>query len=274
MNFGFNTCSFLATFLLLLTFVTSCRKNPESQPGPGNPPARRLVKIEEGLNSSFFEYNNDSTLRKIITIIDDGNGPEEFSESFSYYADKKIAEVVSENSTKLIFHYENGRLKLIDRINRFGERSSYSEYLWQENNLRTLNTYLKDNTGQGGGNAFLLVFKLEYTYYTDNNLRQVSGFARDMFTGQLVPTGTEKFEAYDNKINPLAALKTYALSRTEIIGRHNHIRKLRYDENNLLVETIETTYTYDQNGYPVSSVEKHKPHGLLPFYLNYKYTYQ
>src|SRR5688572_2466646 len=97
----------VSAILALATIAfASCRKDPKPNK-PGNN-TTKITRIEEnGFITSKFEYNTDGTLKKVISAITLGS---ETSFTFTYNAEKKVSEYVTNNGYKSKYVYINGVL--------------------------------------------------------------------------------------------------------------------------------------------------------------------
>lgn len=234
--------SFLAFSLLFPLLFTACDYkdeilSPEQQ-------QKQLSKIVQDANNYTALYYNNGKLSKYENFFN------------------------SQLTTRIILNYE-GQAKPQSE-NFVGSTGDYMKYYYYNSNsmLDSMSYSFKDSAGNyvpqgyikyyynGLGqlnkteqytNSNLLVVKFEYTYDSNGNLIEEKQFNSE----QLVSDATM---TYDDKVNPWYSLKDYLLYNVSI-NKNNALNRNQvfYDSQENYQNTI-TSYVYDSDGYPISSV--------------------
>lgn len=257
----------IAKHLLLVCFTLSmvcCRKGdyPPDMPKPSDPkpveasadiPSVKLKEMSvEKLPSPYYHFNyNDSGY---ITQVIYSSG---LTTYYISYTGKKIQTIETNkdvpfdiNKDKIVYEYTNGDATLIKVIDKNGifYRKCTLSYL-SSHQLQKLTWELNPGTG------FVTEQTLVFSYYTDSNLKEIA--YHDFAVGpQQDRTYTERFENYDNKVNPdgFTWLHTNqhhpVLLPTTRLQKNNPGRDIRTGAQVLTYEA-NYSYTYDAADRPL-----------------------
>lgn len=230
---------------LAAVFTVSCDKDDVKQPSTG---IKLVQRVQESANNfTSFDYNAAGLATRLNTKED---GDEQIV-TVEYDANHKATTGML-NNTPLKFVYAGNLLDTIHYIpgNQQGDIPlSYLKLSYQNNRVSSMVNYLKVE-GQDD-HPFL-----KNTYeYLGGDVKTQTSYVWDVFADEFVQNEKYVYE-YDNKINPLQSLGVLSITFFQVQSEHNPVKKITYDHDNNVVETVTYTYTYDSDGYPTSITEK------------------
>lgn len=255
-----------------LVFV-SCKKDKSGPDNPGNNPGnptKRISRIEEnGITSATFEYNPDGTLKRISSVT----SPDHTTHfTFTYNAEKKVTEFVTDEGYKAKYVYINGKL---DRTENYsdGEKVSESVFTYENNRIKT-NT-LFSGFPQGGGTVFYKpTYRAVYSYFGNGNVMRIEIQALNRQSGEMEVKQIHMYHQYDNKKNPLAVLSDFSqIVLYQPAHINNPLAEELLDANGGFLESTNNVYTYDDAGYPVTLKTTIKDESGVPNVINVKFFY-
>ncbi|MDR2273185.1 MAG: hypothetical protein LBF27_19905 [Sphingobacterium sp.] len=242
----FKTAS-IVTFVVTVFALFSCSKNSSDTVNPIDDSFRKLKKIEiDAKNSIELKYANEA-LTEILDITDGALS----STKINYNTDKKPQEVfLPEGKVKFIyttdklvkeeFYSPNSQTVAASNLYHYDGNKPIEIISYDEQDEPFLRRMLFYNVngdvdrmelyGPGDNDTFKLMMKVKY--------------------------------AYDDKINPfLYSIGNYLSLFNQIYSKHNIVVETTEDYQGVVSEVVTTSYTYDQNGYPLTASEKTvKPH--------------
>lgn len=254
----------VATAALLFT---ACKKDKDHNEAPGQTPppaaAAKLKKVSSDDHMLEFGYNADGSLQT-VKISDDfiTNGvPTTFN--VNYTADKKISELKTNAGFRIVPHYENGGLATADMIDETGEVMLTTRYEY-------LNGVLKSATGSVQG---IEALKFSFTSDADGNVSKTEVRSYNPLSGQLELTGRTDY-TYDGKTNPMYSHKALLYLLLQNTPKNNVTKEQTFDGQNSLDETVEYTYTYNNQNLPQSATVKTTAAGQGATTTTLTYSYQ
>lgn len=279
------------TFLLFLG-LASCKKDEttptETNPDPTPASAKKLLKKihidDDGDNfyDESFTYNADSLVstRLYTESYDAGMDKREWRSFFFYNAadpkpvkDSTVYTQITSMGTKQATTISYYTYDAQNRITKTASYSATGALVYQKifsyaPGLRIEDYFLTDQAGNG----------IPFVYYhdtlsinTQNQVTQILSGNTGLFTASY-----KTLYSFDSHKNPYYDLNTikygargtdsaYAVEHT--IGPNNYINVKRYNSDTTtpfnLFQEIENSYTYNDDGYPVSNseVESYYPSG-------------
>lgn len=256
----FTAKQFLILSLLGISLF-SCSKDDADSPTKPNKVEKKLSKIEiDANNYSVFKYN-----KGLLAELEDLTDGEFERSTIKYNNDKKPIEVLNAQG-KIKFGYTDERLVKEELYNTGSDIiGTYNQYTYQGKQVNEV-------TGYGLYEQDEPYFKRKYFYYPNGDVEKVEIY---------VPNGNNGFKLsikiayeYDNKINPfVGSVGSYLALFTQIYTQHNVIKETTTNAAGTLSNVITTTYTYDNDGYPLTATEKEIENDGDPVTTRMKFVY-
>lgn len=244
MNFIFSK-QWFAIVALSSMILTACSKD-DSNPGPGQTPAKKIVKIEEDDNTTTtFFYNTDGSFQKITLTDPDG---ENNTMTFAYTGNK-LSTITNSDGSKIKYTYDGDKISKADILDEANRQVSYNQFAYQ--NGKVVSVTVNANTAEEGDPEYIEYLKTQFTYYANGDTKDMTTSIFNPLTSQLEVAEKKTYEQYDTKTNPLAQLGEFSKVFLMDMSARNPLVEKSFDENGLLTETVTYQYTYDAAGYPV-----------------------
>ena len=258
----------------LIVLLSACKKD-KADDNPAPAPAKKLVRVEENANSYLnFEYNSDGTLKKVVVALDEEDGPSVKVLTLAYGENKKISRIDTEEGFHINYRYEDGNLMSTEVKDAQNQTISASAFAYENGRLVNFGEFYPFPAEDGSDIiTHKRVREMKYTYHADGNIRTVTTSLLNPLTDQLEKAGSRVYDSYDGKKNPIASQKEFSLGFFQEFSSANIINEKVFDGDGAMEETIERTYTYDANGFPLTSVEKTTPAGQPAQTKNFKFIY-
>lgn len=240
--------------------TTSCKKDNEKQPDNA---ATKLIKVEESASVyTTFGYNTTGQVNKIVSK--DAEGEEAIQ--ITYDGNKPTVATTAIGSTK--FTYANNKL---DVAELYAGTTKIGQIKINYVNGTVNNVVVSHNLGEGGSTTFA---KTVYEYYANGDVKKETDYGWNDANETFVVSGSTVFE-YDDKNNPMLALGDVYQVTFNLVSKHNPVKEIVSDETGALTHTNFYTYTYNNNGYPVTAQKKKiTANEANTVVSNIKYTYQ
>ncbi|XVJ65313.1 MAG: hypothetical protein HEQ40_03755 [Lacibacter sp.] len=256
------TKTLFATFSVMVAF-TSCKKEDSVQTPPK---PLQLTEFKSGDDITRFSYNTDGSLKTLFLSNDPISLDDDVTYTVSYLANKKINEFTGSNGTKIKLSYTNG---LITKAEAFNGTIKYAETVYEYNG-----TVLKSGTiSIVDQNNTVPYFKSDLTFNAAGNATRSNAFVFNPLTNQLEAAGYV-LNQYDNKVNPFAALNDVILVFWQETSKNNVVKQEYFSNTGAAEEVVETTYTYNAQGYPVTAVMRETAPGQQPSTATISFKYQ
>jgi YD repeat-containing protein len=254
----------LSTGIALLSF-SSCKKDDvETPPPPAKTP--QLAKFTNGAETTQFSYNADGSFKSITLSTDPLTGDDNITYTAQYGANQKMTQLNGTNGAVLRLTYANS---LLSKMEGFTGTDKFVQTTYEY-----AGTVLKSSTHAYADNgAMVPFFKGDYTFTAGGNISRVNTAAINLITNQLEADGHVMLQ-YDDKVNPFAALGDVYTIFWQAVTKNNLTKQQHYNKNGVPGLLMETTYTYNAQGYPTAAVEKEQLPGEPPVLKNLSYTYQ
>lgn len=246
-------------------FFVSCKKDDKDNNGGTNPTpaAAKLKKVSQGDDTIEFGYAADGSLQNVKVNDDFLTNGDLTTFTVVYNPAKQISELRASDGSKIVAHYENNELTSSDM---YDETST----LIFSNRYEYLNGVLKSVvSGVGGVDAL----KFSFNYDAAGNVSKTSTWGYNPATGQLQATGSTTHE-YDSKTNPLFAHKTLLYLLFQNPAKNNITKETDLTVQNVVDETREYTYQYNNQNLPQSATVKTTPAGQPSTTATILYSYQ
>ena len=248
-----------ALYLLVAAtlFTTACQKDPVEKPIDPEQ-TKKLMKVSEDANNySAFEYNADGNLSKMTIASDEDGDPEILAITYTYNDQKKptglnfagIANfkyIYSGNKITKVELYSNNILGAYDVLHYTGEMISKVEKYFR-----------------GANATFELDSKSEYSYYDNGNIKETKNYIMND-DAQWEHTDTQQYLQYDTKKSPYKSIGEVNIGLfLEFLSVNNITRWKRINPNGNITTETEISYTYNTEGYPLTSTVKSTVDGVV-----------
>jgi len=253
--------SFFATLLTLLVF-SSCTKPVDDVPEE----RLQLTEFSDGSDVTRFEYNTDRSLKKIILSNDPVSLDDNVTYTVKHLNQGKIDELTGSNGTKIKLSYTNGFLSKAEAFDGT-IKISQTDYAYNGNVLRSSTISMIEN------NTAVPFFKGEFTFTSTGNISRTNAFMYNPLTNRLEATGYVN-KQYDTKINPFATLGDVVKVFWQVAPVNNVTKAEYFNATGQPEEVVQTTYTYNAKGYPVSATMRETEAGQPPVTATLTYKYQ
>lgn len=252
-----------AAFISLLAF-SSCKKEKSDEPATPSKPLL-LKEFSDGTDITRLTYNADSSVKTITLNNDPISLDDNVTYNVTYSANKTISELNGSNGTNIKATYNNGKITKAEMFNgtvKFAE----TEYTYNGSVLQSSTISIVDN---GSKQPY---FKSVFIFNNAGNITRSDVSLYNPFTDQLEPSGYV-LQQFDSKKNPFSSLGDVILVFWQAASKNNTIKQEYFDAAGKAEEVVETTYTYNAQGYPVKATMKETQPGQQPTTatINYKY---
>jgi len=222
---------------------------------------KKLSKIEvDADNYSEFKYTN-GVLTELIEVADEGLT----RSRITYDNSKKPIEVETQEG-KIKFVYSGDRLEKEEISYTDAETFHYNKYEYQ-------GAQVKEVTGYGLVEEDKPYYRRKLFYNQQGEVEREEIY--DLTENNTLDLSVKINYEYDNKINPyMTTVGSYLSLFTHTYSKHNIVKEVTTNAQGTLNQTITTTYTYDNAGYPLTAVEKKVENGGNPIVINRKFVYQ
>jgi hypothetical protein len=254
--------TFIAAFVIVTAF-SACKK-PVSEPSvPAGP--FLLKEFSDGTDTTRFTYNPDSSVKTITLNNDPISLDDNVTYNITYSANKTISELIGSNGTNIKATYDNGKIAKAEMFNgtiKYAE----TEYTYTAGIIESSTISLVDN---GAKQPY---FKSVFTVNNAGNISRTDVSMYNPFTDQLELTGFV-LQQFDSKKNPFTLLGDVMLVFWQAASKNNTTKQDYFDAAGKAEEVVETTYTYNAQGYPVRATMKETQPGQQPTtaIITYKY---
>jgi len=262
--------------LLVLSIATigfaSCKKD-KSNPGPDPDPTpveKKLTSIEEnGVRTASFTYNADGTLKEIQAFFDPGNAT---TFVYTYNAQKKPVELVSDEGYKVKYVYENGVLRLTENYDG-AQKVSENSFVYENGKMKS-NTMLAGFPQPDGSILYKPTFRVVYTYNANGSVQKISNYVKTGLGDNLELEDEYVYMSYDSKKNPFSVIADFSqVLLFQPVHINNPLTEKYLDAAGATLETTENVYTYDAAGYPLTVKSTVTPTGGTATVTNTKFNY-
>jgi hypothetical protein len=228
-----------------LTCIHGMRKGkickPAIWPNPKTGGGRSGQRVHEA------GIHPDKTVKKVVMQDETVTNGDPVTFNFTY-AQGKISLVQKNDGETLKPTYTNGLLTKVEVL-LANDVFSYTEYEWLNGKVKNATLYVMD---AGQATPFT---KFEFSYNAAGNVGTTRAWIYNPLTDQLEYSGKVDY-LYDNRENPLNAFSDFMLMVWRAPSANNAINEKHYDDNDLLEQTVEYTYTYDAKGLPTKASVK------------------
>jgi len=253
-------------FLALISSLalSSCKKEKSEEPSSSLKPLL-LTEFSDGTDVTRLTYNPDSSVRTITLNNDPISLDDNVTYTVTYSQNKTISELNGSNGTNIKATYTNGKIEKAEMFNgtiKYAE----TEYTYAGGVINSSTISLVDN---GSKTPY---FKTVLTFNAAGNISRSDVSMFNPLTNQLEPTGYV-LQQFDTNKNPFTSLGDVLLIFWQDASKNNTIKQSYFDAAGKPQEVVETTYTYNAQGYPVRATMKETEPGQQPTTATITYKY-
>ncbi len=273
MPFGLITRKMFFVTLSAVVLFSSCKKDKHDD-GPVPVPEKKIAAVRIDQNNYLeLTYGADGKLSRVKFAEEETPGVQIMD--ITYGTNKRIKSILLNDGIEVEYIYENGRLAQTQTLAQTGHIITSGAYYYENGNLVDYGQFLPYPLEDGSeGVLYKRVNDSKYVYNSDRSIRSITNTFRNPITDKMDPAGKRIYDTYDGKINPLKALDDFAYGFLQELNPSNVTKETVYDENGVIEEVIERTYTYDSYGYPLTCSEKSTPTGGNAVIKTLRFTYK
>lgn len=257
--------------IVVTILFAACSKDstPGTDPVPGS--GKKLTRIEyDGGNYQNIQYNSNGSIGKITTHFEYSGGNSQTIVYNFIYNGPLLSEIQLDNGSKYKYTYANQQVVKTETFNITGSLVSKFEYSYSNGKLSRIEGFLRM---QGGNISTTPSYRFDNSYYSNGNLQKLIQYYADQTTGVLEKTDEIVFDQYDTKRNTTVLFESNPFLPAEILIPNNPLTETHYDANGTVQQTVTHSYTYDNEGNPVTRKTTTKMIGLPEEIDNTKFFY-
>ncbi len=260
----------IALFLSLV--LVACSKDsvvtPDPAPQPGG--TKKLAKIEyDGGSYQSMTYNSNGTINTITVHIAYSQGTPDHIVYNMFYSGGLATELRGSDGSKFKYLYVNQQLVKTE-VYAAGNLVAFYEYTYANGKLVRTDGY---HRLPGGTVSSTPTMRYGQEYYANGNLKKMSLYYRNTNTGVLEKSNDYLIDQYDTQPNTSAIFENNPFMPLESLIPNNPLSELHYDMNGALEETVIHTYTYDNDGAPLTRKTTTKTSGFPDQVENARFYY-
>lgn len=235
--------------MVAISTLFACKKEDSLQ----QPASDKLLELQSGSEYLKLQYGSNGKLSKAIMVDETATNGEEVTFNISYNAEGKISEVQKSDGETIRPVYENNRLVRAEVI-AGAERIGYTAYGYENGVLKTAEIKFT------AFNDEITMMKFAFTYDAQNRVSQTHLWLYNPLTDELEFAGRTNTE-YDNKVNPLYAIKDFLMLIWEIPAPNNIIKETQFKPDGSTDEVREYNITYNDKNQPAQAVMRSNSNG-------------
>lgn len=243
----------LAALSFILLFA-ACTKDLTESADPGTDPSNnsgnKISKIEyDGGSYEGISYNSNGTVNKITNHLEYGGGNAQTINYSFVYNGSQVTEINGDDGSKFKYSYQNQQVVKTEVFAATGNMIAYYQYTYTNGKLTRTDAF---NRLPGGAISTTPTVRYDFEYLGSGNLDKMILYYRDASSGILEKTNEYQFSQYDSKHNRSALFENNPYLPMESFTPNNPLKELHFDANGVLEETVTYTYTYDNDGNPLT----------------------
>ena len=247
----------IVLYMAAIFLLQACNKDntPPAQPGTGTTPPADVVLLKDIVYSSLpspyyhFEYNTADKISKASFASDLAV----YQVSYAGNNISEVKQINGSNHDRIEYTYDNGKPVIAKYIKTDG--TNYLNVFFNytaEGKLSSMEWDMKS-----GDIGFLVYKEINFTYYTDGNLMDMTFHYHDIDGIQTATTFTDHYENYDSNKNAdeftlYQEFNIHTLLLPQIKLQQNNPGKVTRTGSASLTYEINYTYTYNSNKFPLN----------------------
>ena len=229
--------TFCLVAISIATF-TSCNKDAVQK---ASIPVSSISKYSNGNEFMQFEYNSDSTVKKVTVKSELSTAGEATDFLVVYNNDKSIKELTTTNEDKIVPAYTNGLLTKADIV-RHDRKVAFTNYNYENNKLRDITIYFIEEERN------IPVLQFKFSYNNAGNISETVTMMADGADGKLTYAGSNKMD-YSTNINPLYQHNDLLILFWQPVSKNNVRTESVYNKKNVVLAKNSYVYSYQNNEY-------------------------
>lgn len=247
-----NWMSRLLVMITMVMLVAGCTKEfetdlPDPNPGtPGNTKKLSKISYDDGSYMSI-QYNAEGKPIKITDLQKNSGGDDTNVYTLIYNGDK-LVEMKLTDGTKYTYTYTGANVTKVEIVSPNNVVIAYYAYTYQDGRLvRT------DGFGSITGTISTTPnVRFELAYYSNGNIKSMTTWYQDYTSGLLEKSDVYEIETYDNKRNTSLLFENNPYIPLLLIVPNNPLTEKHYDKSGRPYASVTHTYTYDDQGNPLT----------------------
>lgn len=252
----------LLAMTTLVVLIAGCTKEfeadlPDPNPGtPGNTKKLSKISYDDGSYMSI-QYNAEGKPIKIIDLQKNSGGDDTNIYTLSYNGDK-LVEMSVTDGTKYKYTYTGANVTKVEIVSPNNVVIAYYAYTYQDGRLIRTDGY-GSITGTISATPNV---RFDLAYYANGNIKSMTTWYQDYSTGVLEKSDVYEIETYDNKRNTSLLFENNPYLPLLMIVPNNPLTEKHYDNAGQAYATVTHTYTYDDQGNPLTRKTVTKETGM------------
>lgn len=244
---------------------SSCKKEG-SIPAPIPPKPLQLTEYTIGSDVYKFAYDANGGLKTVTLGNDPLTGDDDVTYTLKYLANKKIEELTGSNGARIKLSYTNNLLTMAETFVGT-EKIGVSNYAYTGTVLKTAEISFVHN------NTAVPFYKADFVVNAAGNITRTNAYVYNPLTNAMEAGGHINLQ-YDSKVNPFVALGDIMLIFWQGATKNNVTKEEHFSSNGQAEEMLETTYIYNERGYPTRGTVTETQPGQQPATSILTFTYK
>jgi len=252
----------LLVMITMIVLIAGCTKEfeadlPDTDPGtPGNTKKLSKISYDDGSYMSI-QYNAEGKPIKITDLQKNSGGDDTNIYTFSYNGDK-LVEMTATDGTKYKYTYTGANVTKVEIVSSNNNVIAYYAYTYQDGRLvRTDGFGMITGTISTTPNV-----RFDLTYYSNGNIKSMTSWYQDYSSGVLEKSDVYEIETYDTKRNTSLLFENSPYIPLLMMVPNNPLTEKHYDKTGQPYATVTHTYTYDDQGNPLTRKTVTKEPGM------------
>lgn len=238
--------------ITIVVLIAGCTKEfeaelPETDPGtPTNGKKLSKISYEDGSYMSI-QYNAAGKPVKITDLHKNSGGDDINQYTLTYNGDKLVDMTVNDG-TKYKYTYTGVNVTKVEIVSPNNEVIAYYEYSYQDGRLIRTDGF----SSMAGTISTTPNIRFELEYFTNGNIKSMTTWYKGYTSGVLEKSDVYEIETYDNKRNTSLLFENNPYIPLLIRVPNNPLTEKHYDKAGQAYATVTHTYTYDDQGNPLT----------------------
>lgn len=252
----------LLALITTIVLIAGCTKEfeadiPDNNPGtPGNTKKLSKISYDDGSYMSI-QYNAEGKPIKITDLQKNSGGDDTNIYTLTYNGDK-LVEMKVTDGTKYKYTYTGANVTKVEIVTPNNVVIAYYAYTYQDGRLVRTDAY----GSMMGTISNTPNMRFDLTYYANGNIKSMTTWYQDYTSGVLEKSYVYEIESYDNKHNTSLLFENNPYIPLLLMVPNNPLTEKHYDKAGHQYASVTHTYTYDDQGNPLTRKTVTKEAGM------------
>ncbi|MBL0883628.1 MAG: hypothetical protein IBJ16_09845 [Chitinophagaceae bacterium] len=242
----------LLAIITTVVVIAGCTKEfeadlPDTDPGtPGNSKKLSKISYDDGSYMSI-QYNAEGKPIKITDLQKSSSGDDTNIYTLTYNGDK-LLEMKATDGTKYRYTYTGANVTKVEVLSPNDVVIAYYTYVYQDGRLVRTDAY----GSIAGPISNTPTMRFDLAYYSNGNIKSMTTWYQDYTSGVLEKSDVYEIETYDTKRNTSLLFENNPYIPLLLKVPNNPLTEKHYDKAGQQYATLTHTYTYDNQGNPLT----------------------